>query len=73
VFATVPSNGSTNQSDLALDAMVSTFLSSIFQESGAFCQVRLPGRPAIDGAVGPKASARDKTQQQGTTHRFHCT
>jgi hypothetical protein len=57
VSATVPSKGSTNQSDFAFDEMVSTFLSSMCQSPGLFCQLSVSGRPAIEGVVCPKAGA----------------
>src|SRR5713101_1340008 len=57
VFATVPSNGSTNQSVFRFEEMVSTFLLSKFQERGVFCQVSVPGSPGMETVVCAKASA----------------
>jgi hypothetical protein len=36
LLATVPSNGSTNQSDFGFEEMVRTFLLCMFQERGVF-------------------------------------
>src|SRR5712672_3886957 len=57
VLATVPSNGSTNQSVFGFEEMVSTFLLSMFEARGAFCQASGPGRPGMDGVFCAKASA----------------
>src|SRR5882757_3142690 len=57
VLATVLSKGSTNQSVFGFEEMVSTFLLSMFQVRGAFCQVSGPGRTGMDGVFCAKASA----------------
>src|SRR5712692_3874124 len=57
VFATVASNGSTNQSVIRFEEMVSTFLLSRFQERGVFFQLSVPGRPGMETVVCAKASA----------------
>jgi len=56
LFATVPSNGSTNQSDFALELIVRALALLKFQDFGEFRQVSGLGRPGMDVLSCPQVT-----------------